>query len=157
MSHQDGLEFLWGEPDLLRYDRPLFAKTRVIEGGGRNAVGFAALEASVDSLLHLGIKALHSHVQGIHNALESGMQGLGFQSVRALDPQARSGILSFLPPGNGPNLKELMPRLSARGLSVSSPDSHLRVSPGWPNGVPDAQATIEIVGESMEEFHAQEL
>ena len=62
MSHQDGLAFLWGEPDLLRYDRPLFAKPRVIEGGGRNAVGFAALEASVDSLLHLGIEALHSHV-----------------------------------------------------------------------------------------------
>jgi cysteine desulfurase / selenocysteine lyase len=132
LSHQDGLSFLFEGADRLRYDRPLKKTTDVFEGANVSAPSFAALEASVDLLLALGVDAIHAHVTRYLDAIEPAALELGFRSTRRRDARGRSAMLSLLPP-KGASVIELQRGLAERGVVAATPDGHLRLSPHWPN------------------------
>ena len=145
LSHQDGARFLFGESGELRYDRPLKASADVFEIGVANSVGFAALEAAIEPLRRIGVPAIHDWVQRILDPLERGLVARGFTSVRTAEPEARSCILSVLPP-HGVPLPELHAELAARGIGCATPDGHLRFSPHWANDagqVDDVLAAVD--------------
>ena len=146
LSHDDGLGFLFEGPGLLRYDRPLRRTIDFVECGNYNTAGLAALEASVDLLLGLGVRAIFDHVGAYHDALEPGLRERGFTSLRAIDPARRSGILGVLPP-DGVGVVALQRALGARGISCSIPDGVLRLSPHWPNALDEVEqvlATLDL-------------
>jgi len=148
LSVEESVDFLFGERDQLRYDRPVRGRTDFTELGAQNAVGYAALEASVALLEELGPTSIAAHLQAWHDAVEPGLVELGFTSRRASDPTARSGILSLLPPP-GVELAALAGALGERGVAVSTPDGHLRLSPHWPNALAECQLVVDVFGETL--------
>lgn len=141
LSHEEGLRFLFEGAGHLRYDRPIARAPSFVEGGNLAAASFAALEASVDMLLALGVPAIFAHLQAFHDRLEPELVRLGFTSARAEDPARRSGSLSVLPPADValPVLHQQMGRF---GIACSMPDGYLRFSPHWPN---DLEETEQVV------------
>ncbi len=132
LSHDNGIEFLFGGADLLRYDRPIRQRTDFVEGGAYNTIGCVALAASLDLILALGVPAIFDHVLAYLDELEDGLCVRGFTSLRARAVAERSGILSVHPP-RGVDVADLQRTLGAHGIACSTPDGALRFAPHWPN------------------------
>lgn len=146
MSHEDGLSFLFEGPGHLRYDRPIRERPDFLEIGNLSAASFAALEASLDRILEIGVPEIHAHVNRYHDALEPGLIERGFRSLRAAEPERRSGILGVIPP-DGVSVVALYQALGARGIACAIPDGVLRFAPHWPNNVDEVEqilATIDL-------------
>jgi len=111
----------------------------------------AALEASLDLILQLGVPAVFEHVSHILDALEPGLRERGFRSLRSADPRARSCTLSLVPPA-GVDIVDLHRRLGARGVACSIPDGLLRLTPHWPNDAGQAAAALAAVDASLAEM-----
>src|SRR5262249_40237129 len=62
LSHEDGLAFLMSGGGQLRYDRPIRRRIDFLEGHNMSSVGLAALDASVDLILSIGVDAISPHV-----------------------------------------------------------------------------------------------
>ena len=148
LSHEQGLRFLFEGEGHLRYDRPIRRRADWLEIGAQNAVGFAALEASVDILLELGTPQIHHHIQAWLDQLEPGLLERGFTSLRAADPQARSGILSVRAP-EGRDLLALSRSLNQQGIAITTPDGKLRFSPHWPNSPSEVERVLDAVDASL--------
>lgn len=144
LSHQSPIAFLLEGPGHLRYDRPIRKGIDFLEGGSISSIGCAALEASLDLLMQLGPSAIFAHVQSYLDALEPRLVALGFESLRARELPARSGILSLLPPA-GVDVTALPKALGARGIACTVPDGHLRFAPHWPNALDEVDAVVDSV------------
>lgn len=148
LSHESPVSFLLEGPGHLRYDRPIRKGIDFLEGGSLSNVGCAALEAALDLLTDLGPSAIFEHVSRYLDALEPGLVGLGFESLRAKAPSRRSGILSLLPP-RGVDVTALPQALGERGVACTAPDGCLRFSPHWPNAADEIDFVIANVGECL--------
>lgn len=148
MSHEDAFSFLFEGRGHLRYDRPIRPAAGFVEGGAFNVLGLVGLEAALDLITALGVPAIYAHVQAWHDALEPGLRALGFQSARAPDPAARSGILSFDPPA-GVDLKALAGALGQAGVAVATPDGRLRFGPHWPNSLAEVPLVEDAVASAI--------
>jgi len=134
LSHEDGLVFLWGDPDLLRYDRPIIAGPALFEGGTLNFAGIAGLTAAMRITEAIGIDNIYAHANAWLDGIEPTLVELGFTSLRSQYPARRSCILCAKPPA-GQHAGNLATALGEVGISVASPDGALRFSPSWPNGL----------------------
>ncbi|HJK98427.1 MAG TPA: aminotransferase class V-fold PLP-dependent enzyme [Polyangiaceae bacterium LLY-WYZ-14_1] len=132
LSHEEPLRFLFEGAGHLRHDRPIRQRVDLVEGGALNHVGAAALEASVDLILGLGVARVFGHVQRHLDQLEHLLVERGFTSARSNRPDGRSGSLCVRPP-EGVDLLALHRSLRAAGVSCTTPDGWLRFSPHWPN------------------------
>jgi cysteine desulfurase/selenocysteine lyase len=141
LGHEDGLTFLFEGPGQLRYDRPIIARPAFIEGGNLSAPSFAALEASLDLILGIGVKKIFDHVQAFHDLVEPKLVEWGFTSIRSADVARRSGSLCLLPPAGVP-LVDLHRALVRYGIACAMPDGHLRFSPHWPNDLGEAEQIL---------------
>ncbi|MBX3268762.1 MAG: aminotransferase class V-fold PLP-dependent enzyme [Sandaracinaceae bacterium] len=141
LSHEDPTRFLF-EPGQLRYDRPFKRDATMLETGAINALGFAALEASVACIEAIGVAAIFEHVQRYHDALEPALIERGFASER--HPTLRSGILSLRPPA-GTDAAAIARALRERGVACSSPDGRLRFAPHWPNALDEVPRVIDAL------------
>jgi cysteine desulfurase/selenocysteine lyase len=145
LSHTDGLGFLFAGAGHLRSDRPIRQRADFVEGGAYNTIGAAALAASLDLILGLGVPAIFTHVQAYLDELEAGLRDLRFTSLRSAVPGERSGILAVLPP-HPIDLIALHRRIGERGVVCSTPDGKLRFAPHWPNAraeIPGVLAAID--------------
>jgi selenocysteine lyase/cysteine desulfurase len=141
LSVEDPLDFLFSGRRTMRYDKPVRRGADRVEVGAPNALGFVALEAGLAPLIDLGPARILAHVQAVHDALEGPLLARGFRSLRPAAREARSGILSFLPPPEV-DLARLVALLGERGVSVSQPDGRLRLSPHWPSGLDQVAPTL---------------
>ncbi len=145
LSHEDGLAFLWGDPDLLRYDRPIIQGPALLEGGTLNFAGIAGLTAALRNTEAVGIANIYAHANAWNDAVEAILVDLGFQSLRSNNPDHRSCILCAKPPPEH-HAGRIVAALAEQGVSVGSPDGHVRFSPSWPNSmneIPTVQAAVE--------------
>ena len=133
LSHDDPVAFLTRGPGHLRYDRPIRSEARLFEAGSTSAMAQAALEASLDLLLALGVPAIHAHANHYLDRLEPLLVERAFTSLRARDASGRSCILSALPPP-GRDVVRLHAALAREGVAAAIPDGALRFAPHWPNG-----------------------
>lgn len=147
-SHEDALDFLGRGPGLLRYDRPIRKRADFVEGGTPSVVGYAALGAAVDLIQQIGVDAIYGHVNRYLDALEPGLVDRGFQSLRATDPAARSGILGVLPPP-GADVVRLVGELTQRGVSCAIPDGVLRFAPHWPNHRDEVPEVLQALDDAL--------
>ncbi len=152
LSHDDGTRFLFEGAGHLRYDRPLRSRADVFEVGVTNSIGFAALDAAVEVLLSIGVPNIYAHVQRLLDELEPILVERGFRSVRRVERDARSCILSVLPP-DGIDLATFARALAPRGVAVATPDGHLRFSPHWPND----PGQIELLATALDGALAEQI
>jgi selenocysteine lyase/cysteine desulfurase len=148
LSHDQALSFLFEGPGHLRYDRPIRQRADFIEGGMANTIGLAALEASLDLLLDLGIETIADHVQRYHDALEPLLAALGLTSLRSREPGRRSGILSFDPPPSV-DVVALHHAIDPKRVSCATPDGKLRFSPHWPNALDEVPLVATEVAAAL--------
>ena len=145
LSHEDAVSFLTeGREGLLRYDRPLRPRADVFEASSSASASFAALEAGVETLLELGVPAIHEHVSAWCDRLDPLLRARGFEVLRAATPAGRSGILSARPPP-GVEARRVRDALAAAGIAVAIPDGLVRFSPHWPNSLSEIEAVTEAV------------
>jgi cysteine desulfurase/selenocysteine lyase len=142
LSHEDPVGFLFEGPNLLRYDRAIRRSTDFMEGHSLNAIGCFGLEASLDLIQELGVPAIQAHVRTYLDALEVGMVGRGFTSLRR--PGSVSGTLSLLPP-QGQSCVAWAAYLQTKGVSMSGPDGKLRFAPHWPNHHDEVPVVLDLV------------
>jgi selenocysteine lyase/cysteine desulfurase len=141
LSHEDPLAFLFEGPGHLPYDHPIRQQTDFFEGTSANALGAAALDASVGMLLDLGIPAIHAHVTRYLDTLEDGLVARGFRSHR--DREHPTGILSVIPPDG--DAVRWSDALADHGVFTSPPDGKLRLSPHWPNALSEIPHVLSAV------------
>lgn len=144
LSHVDPVEFLTDGPGHLRYDRPIRAGIGMLEGAAVNGMGLAGLAGSIELLRQLPPDEVYAHVQAWHDRAEPALLERGFTSFRAVDPEARSGILSLRPPA-GLDVVALHRSLGETGIACSIPDGYLRFAPHWPNALQEVEAVIDAV------------
>ena len=142
LSHTDALNFLWGDPDNLDYDRSIQQGPALFEGGTLNFAGFAGLTEAMRINLALGADAIHAHANAWIDRIEPGLTDLGFESLRDANSQNRSCILSVKPPVNM-HAGTLANALAKRGISVSTPDAKIRFSPSWPNNLEEPTIVLD--------------
>ena len=145
LSHEDALDFLFEGEGHLRMDKPIRRDVRMVEGGILNAIGAAAMGASVGALLELGVDAIFAHVSAYLDALEQRLVALGYGSVRSSEPLLRSGILSLTPPP-GVDMIALHAAIDPSQVCCTPPEGLLRLAPHWPN----AMSEIDIVVDALE-------
>ena len=132
LSHRDPVSFLTDGPGNLRYDRALRREASVFEAGSAGVLAQAALDASLGTLLELGIPAIFAHANRYLDRLEPELVRRGFVTRRAPASERRSCILAAAPPpGRDPRL--LRDALARQGVVVAIPDGLVRFSPHWPN------------------------
>jgi len=148
LSHERPADFLLEGGGKLRYDKPLRSTIDVLEGGNLSAIGFAAVEASLDLLQWLGIETIYDHVQRIHDALEPRLVDLGLRSLRARDEASRSGSLCFEAPSDV-DVVAVHRELGRLGIACALPDGLLRFSPHWPNAVDETEQVALSVEEAL--------
>jgi len=148
LSHENGLDFLFGGSGLLRRDRPVRKSADQFEVGAQNALGFAGLEAGLDPILELGVGNIHAHANQYLDQLEPLVREQGFISVRDPHPDRRAGILSVRVPA-GTNLAQINHHLSAQGVATSTPDGLLRFAPSWPNALDEVPMVIAALNAAI--------
>lgn len=143
LSHEGAADFLVDGPGRLRYDLPLRARADRFEGSSSSVLCQAALSASLEPILALGVIAIREHVHRYLDRLEPLLAERGFDRL-APDARRRSGILSVLPP-KGRTAREVRESLAARGVAVATPDGAVRFAPHWPNA-PDE---VDLVADAL--------
>ncbi len=148
LSHEQPLRFLVEGAGHLRYDRPIRARADFVEASGAAEVPVPALEAAVDLIALLGVPAIHAHLNRYLDRLEPALLERGFHSLRARQPERRSGSLCLLPP-NGIDVVALRRGLEARGVACAIPDGVLRFSPHWPNDPGEIPFVLDAVDAAL--------
>ena len=148
LSHERAADFLHGDPDLLRYDKPLKSTADVFEGGAPNVIGYAGHEGSVALIEQLGVAAIRAHVSTYLDGLESALLERAFVSLRAADDPRQSGILALRCPPDI-NVAALASELARRRVVASTPDGLLRFAPHWPNHLDEVARVIEAVDQIL--------
>lgn len=148
LSHEEGTRFLMHGPGELRYDRPVKRGIQFMEAGSSSAVSFAALEAGLDPIQELSPSAIFDHVSAYLDALADGLAARGLITLRAADPERRSGILSVVPPAGTP-ASELVTALRQRRIIASTPDGLLRFAPHFPNSLAEIPKVLDALDEAL--------
>jgi cysteine desulfurase / selenocysteine lyase len=143
MSYENGLDFLFGEPNKMSYQNNVKKRSSFVELGMSNSIGFAALEAGISAHLSIGMKNITNHIQQLHDRIEIGLTKKGYQSMRADDQNSRSSILSFLPP-TGIKTADLAKKFSDNSVSISTPDGYLRFAPSWPTNITEVDYMLNV-------------
>lgn len=141
LSTTEPLTFLFEGPGELRYDRPMKSNPQLFEFGAANALGYAALGASVNVLQSIGRDVIWSEVSAWLDHLEAGFKTRGVDTTRKID--AASGILSVRPPA-GMTVEDVVHHFADHDIAVSSPDGYVRFAPHWPNEVAQTDRVLEV-------------
>ena len=145
---RDPFAFLLGKPDLLRYDHEVLRKASFVEQGAIGIVNCAALCASLELLLGLGVERIFDHVTRYLDALEPRLTALGFQSLRCPDRARRSASLALRPPA-GRSADAIAHALHAQGVVVSTPDGFVRVAPHFPNALAEIEPVVRAFEQAL--------
>jgi selenocysteine lyase/cysteine desulfurase len=148
LSHEEATRFLTDGPGHLRRDRPIRRRADLVEIGGASEASLAALEASLGILESIGVPAIRAHVGAYLDRIEPELVARGFASLRAPEPERRSGILSLEPPP-GIGVVALARELQGRGVACAIPDGALRLSPHWPNDVAEVPHVLRAVDAAL--------
>ncbi|MEZ5396381.1 MAG: aminotransferase class V-fold PLP-dependent enzyme [Bryobacterales bacterium] len=113
------------------------------EGGTLNAFGCAALRASIELLLEVGVDRLSEQVDRLAERLIAGAQAKGYAPVAARDRASGSGIVSLQKPGlDAPALAR---RLLDERIVVIPRFGNLRVSPHFYNTADEIDRLVSLL------------
>ena len=140
LSLEDPVRFLFDGAGLMDYDRPNRLEPSRYEMGTMNAPGFAAMNESIGILLEVGPAEVSRLIRANAAYLVDGLADRGVHAV-----SADAGIVSFPLPAE--TLRNAVRELGARGISVASPDGHLRAAPHFYNSRAELDLYLDAVAE----------
>lgn len=124
----------------LDYEAPLRQDATALEGGSQNTLGYVAMSASLDILIHWHQHGLTAHLLALHTILRDAIVEAGHPGIVPLwtEHDAYRGGRLICRVDDGRLLQQLYQGLLGEGVICAMPDGHLRLSPfGW-------QSTSEI-------------
>lgn len=98
---------------------------------------YAAL-AGLNLVQTLGVESIEHHVQTLTKALIEGALSAGYNLVTPVQPQQHGALITI----KSNDVHQLVHRLAAQGVIVSSRDNNLRISPHFYNTLGDIEATL---------------
>jgi selenocysteine lyase/cysteine desulfurase len=113
------------------------------EGGSYNMGGIAALAASVEFLLEVGIERIAQRLLEVTDSLADRLRKLGATVASCRDGDRRSGIVSFTQPGRDPF--ETKKTCLERGVALNFRAGRVRVSPHAYTSDADLERLIECL------------
>ena len=102
--------------------------------------------AGMELMKEIGIEETRLHVLGLHERLIDGVDELGGTVVTPRDPDRRGALVCV----RSTDVHELVGRLAADRIVVSSRDDNLRISPHCYNTVDDIDAVLASLGRNRD-------
>jgi selenocysteine lyase/cysteine desulfurase len=135
-----------GAWDFARIDFQLKPHAGRWESGSLNMAGIAALGASLDLLLQMGIDAIRDRVLALTDYLSEKAARAGWAVYSSRRDADRSGIVSLLVP-EGRSPASVVKGLRQQGVVVNHRAGRLRVSPHGYNTFDEIDRLVELLGE----------
>jgi cysteine desulfurase/selenocysteine lyase len=112
------------------------------ESGALNVGGIAALGASLELLLEVGVEAICSRILELTDYLCEQAQRAGVKTFSSRRPAEKSGIVSLTVGGD---VRDLIGRCRQAGIVVSRRAGRLRVSPHCYNTIEELDHLLDVV------------
>lgn len=115
--------------DLLNYDQPFLDNTTRFEAGSPNMIGLAGMNASLNTLLEIGVEKIQAHLRSLTDLLtQRVLSESDFELYSPVDNRHRSGIVTFkfLKSVDG---EKVINELKREKLVISYREGYFRVSP----------------------------
>jgi selenocysteine lyase/cysteine desulfurase len=132
-----------GSRDFSRVDFRLKPHAGRWESGSLNVGGLAALGASLELLLEIGIPAIAQRVLELTDYLCSQAERAGLEVFSSRGPGDKSAIVSLLIPGA--DLSGIVPEFKSRGVVINKRAGRIRVSPHCYNTIAEIDRLIELL------------
>ncbi len=113
------------------------------ESGSLNVGGIAALGASVEMLLEIGIPTIAERVTELTDYLCERVAGIGLEVYSSRRPEDKSGIVSLVAPGTDPI--QLVRSFKKEGVVINQRAGRLRISPHFYNTHAEIDRLIDLL------------
>jgi selenocysteine lyase/cysteine desulfurase len=113
------------------------------EGGSKNYLGIYGFDAGLDIIEGAGLENIEKHALGLTGLLVNRLQDKGYRILSSLDPQERSGIISFSHPRH--DAAQLVQRLLDARIVVAWREGAIRVSIHLYNNEEDVDRLIQAL------------
>ncbi len=140
LSQEDPVSFLTRGGGFVDYQKPFRADAQRVEMGTMNNFGYAGMEASLDLYHEVGPAEVSRLILERAGQCRDGLQSLGVETV---GKSPYSGNVSFKLKSEA--LVEAARYLDDKGIGVSTPDGHLRVSAHFFNSEKDIQLYLDEI------------
>lgn len=127
--------------DFFKYELKFLPTAERFEPGNYNAAGVAGASASLEMFLEIGSRAIEQRILSITGYLINRLQENGYRIYTPLEPQYRSGIVTFQH-SNAPGLFE---HLKRHRVHVSLRNGFIRVSPHFYNNEEDIDYLMALL------------
>jgi len=132
-----------GARDFSRIDFTLKPHAGRWESGTLNVAGIAALGASLELLLEIGVPALTDRVLQLTDELCDRVRAAGLTVYSSRRPEDRSGIVSLIVPAD---VRQIVRRCREANLVINQRAGRLRVSPHCYNTSEELERLMSVVG-----------
>jgi cysteine desulfurase/selenocysteine lyase len=122
--------------DFFKYRVDLDDTARRYENGTQNYIAITALNASLGTLLEVGIENIQSHIAAVTDKIIAAADETGYSIITPRGKNERAGIVTF----RCQNTDRLFTFLKERHISVSVREGMIRVSPHFFNSMEDVAA-----------------
>jgi selenocysteine lyase/cysteine desulfurase len=133
----------WRDYTAFDYDTRTAEGTPHYEEGSRSLVGIAGLEQSLELLLEVGQEHIACHLQQLTDRLAQQLMTFGYRMLTPLEPENRSGILTFAHPQR--SAQELFDALRAARIVSAVREGGVRLSPHLYNTRDDIDAVLNVL------------
>ncbi len=113
------------------------------ESGSLNVGGIAALGASVEMLLEIGIPTIAERVTELTDYLCERAAGIGVEVYSSRKPEDKSGIVSLVAPGTDPI--QLVRSFKKEGVVINQRAGRLRISPHFYNSHAEIDRLMDLL------------
>jgi selenocysteine lyase/cysteine desulfurase len=133
----------WRDYTAFDYDTPLTESAARYEEGTRSLVGIAGLEQSLRLLLDIGQERIQQHLYMLTERLSQQLTTMGYRVLTPLEPEHRSGIITFSHPQR--SAQELFDALRAARVVGALREGGVRLSPHLYNTLDEIDRVLDVL------------
>jgi len=135
-----GVEDPWA---FTNYDQPHRSDAGRFEEGSKNMLGIAAMGASVNRFLEIGMDSVEEQIISLTDELEEGLKKMGFKITSPRNEGEKSGIICFQ--SESIEAEKVFDSLKSSNIITSLRLGNIRVSPHFYNNSSDIEKFLEAV------------
>jgi selenocysteine lyase/cysteine desulfurase len=135
--------------DLLNYDQPYLDNTMRFEAGSPNMIGLAGMNASLNTLLDIGVARIQAHLRTLSDQLtQKVLSETDYELYSPVDNRYRSGIVTFkfLKSIDG---EKVINELKSEKLVISYREGYFRISPHFYSSPSEIENAFNKINEMI--------
>lgn len=137
--------------DLLNYDQPFLDNTTRFEAGSPNMIGLAGMNASLNTLLEIGVERIQIHLQSLTDWLtQRVLSEPNYELYSPADNSHRSGIVTFKFL-KGVDGEQVINELKKEKLVISYREGYFRISPHFYSTQSEIEHAYNKITEMIQE------